>query len=76
MTDRAGQVWRGVRLEDEADVCLCVRTQPRVRDGVQIGFRHFFVDLETGGEFSVREDYVGHYELYGFADVEGRRRLL
>jgi hypothetical protein len=67
----------GVQLEDEGDTCLCVRTEPRVSNtGIIIGYRHHFVDLETGETFSKREDYVGHYELAGFADQQERRRLL
>lgn len=74
--DRAGEVWLGVLLEDEGDVCLCVRSEPRVRQNIEIGFRHHFIDLATGASFSMRESYVGHYELSGFADQPGRRRLL
>lgn len=74
--DRAGEVWLGVFFEHEDDVCLCVRSEPRVRHGVELGFRHHFVDLATGATFSIRESYVGHYELSGFVDRPGRRRLL
>lgn len=73
--DRAGEVWLGVQLEDEADVCLCVRSEVRRQHGIAIGFKHFFVDLSTGEEFTKREDYCGHYQLEGFTDVPGRRRL-
>lgn len=77
MTDRTGQVWLGLLLEDEADVCLCVRSEPRVRHGVELGFRHHFIDLETGISFTKRETYSGvQDEMYGFNDQPGRRRLL
>lgn len=77
MTDRTGQVWLGVLLEDEADVCLCVQTTA-VRNGdTVIGSRHRFIDLETGEAFVKREIYSGTQdEMYGFDDQPGRRRLV
>ncbi len=71
--DRTGQVWLGVNLEDEGDVCLCVRTE-LMRSNVAF-VRHWFVDLEVGIEFA-RHEMLDSDRIWGFDNLPHRRRLM
>lgn len=64
--NRVGQVWLGVHYENEADVCLCVRSVP-YRD---TGTAHEFLDMETGELGWSKEYHEGEWEMKA-----GRKRL-
>ena len=70
MIDRVGQVWLGVKLEDEGDICLCVSSEPIWHGGHA---KHVFLDLETGALSRSRESLHGAEDEW--ENCPGRRRL-